>query len=106
MAEWGVWLWDPRERRAIEDFGFEDQVFTGEFADALYESNTRSALRLSDDARRDLEHRLTFSASLLKLPEDGVELSSRILDSNFLDLYYSGRAKLQKSGGNGFEPPI
>ena len=104
MAEWGVWLWDSRERRAIEDFGFEDQVFTGEFADALYKSNTCSALRLSDDARRDLEHRLTFSASLLELPEDGVELSSRMLDSNFLDLYYSGRAKLQKSGGNDSNP--
>jgi hypothetical protein len=70
----------------------------------LYESHTRSALRLTDDARRDLEHRLIFSASLLELPEDGVELSSRILDSNFLDLYYSGRAELQKSGSNDSNP--
>ena len=91
MAEWGVWLWNPRERHAIEDLGFEDQVFTGKFADALYKSDTLSALRLTDDARRDLEHRLTFSASLLELPEDGAELSGRILNTNFLDLYYSGR---------------
>jgi hypothetical protein len=91
VAEWGVWLWDSRERHAIEDFGFEDQVFTGKFAAALYKSNTRSALRPGDDARRDLEHRLTFSASLLELPKDGVELSGRILNSNFLDLCYSGK---------------
>lgn len=96
MAEWGVWPWDSRERRAIEDFGFEDQGFTGAFADALYESNTRPALCLSNDARRDLEHRLKFSASLLRLSEDGMELSARMLESDFLDLYYVGKAKRHK----------
>lgn len=93
MAEWGVWPWNPQERRAIEDFGFEEQSFTGAFAEVLYPSNTRSELCLDDDARRDLEHRLTFSSSLLRLPEDGTELSVRILESNFLDVYYFGKAE-------------
>lgn len=96
MAEWGVWPWHSHERRAIEDFGFEDQSFTGVLADELYSSNTRSELCLSDGARRDLEHRLTFSSSLLRLPEDGMELSTRILDGNFLDFYYAGKAERYK----------
>ena len=96
MAEWGVWLWDSRERRATEDFGFEDQSFTGALADALYSSNMRSELCLTDDARRDLKHRLTFSCSLLRLPADGAELSTRILESNFLDFYYAGKAGRRK----------
>lgn len=95
MAEWGVWPWDSLERRAIED-GFEDQSFTGAFTEALYSSNTRSELCLSDDARRDLEHRLTFSSSLLRLPEDGMQLSARILEGNFLDFYYVGKAERRK----------
>jgi hypothetical protein len=96
IAEWGVWPWDRQEQRAIEGFGFEDQSFTGEFANALHESNTRSALCVSSDACHDLEHRLTFSALILRLPEDGIELSARILESNFLDLYYAGIAKREK----------
>ena len=99
MAEWGVWPWDSRERRAIEDFGFEDQSFTGTFAEAIYDSNTRPDLRLSDDARRDLEHRLTFSASLLRLPEDGTELSDRIM-GDFLDRYYVGKVKRRQRRQN------
>jgi len=96
MAEWGVWPWNSRERRAIEDFGFEDQGFTGTFADALYESSARSTLSLSNDAQRDLEHRLSFSASLLRLPEDGLELSARLLGGDFLDLYYAGESRRHK----------
>lgn len=96
MAEWGAWLWHSRERRAIEDFGFEDQSFTGTLARALYSSDTRAEFRISDDERRDLEHRLTFSCSLLRLPEDGAELSARILGSNFLDLYFADKAMQRK----------
>jgi hypothetical protein len=97
MAEWGVWPWESRETRAIEHFGFQDRCFTGKFADALYESDARSTLSLNDDARRDLEHRLGFSASLLRLPENGTELASRILEEDFLDHYYDAQAKARKA---------
>lgn len=96
MAEWGVWPWDSRERRAIVEFGFEDQPFTGAFADALYDSPTRSALQLSSDALKDLEHRLTFSSSLLGLSEDGQEICERLLNSDFLGLYYAGQDRRKK----------
>jgi len=99
IAEWGVWPWDPYERRAIEGFGYEDQPFTGAFSEALHESPTRSGLRLGADALKDMEHRLEFSASLLRIPEDGPEISGRLLNSDFLDLYYVGRAKRQKRRG-------
>jgi hypothetical protein len=92
MAEWGVWPWDSRERRAIEDFGFEDQPFTGAFTDALYESSTHSALHLSGDAMKDLEHRVAFSASLLGISEDGQKICDRLLNNDFIDLYYAGQA--------------
>jgi hypothetical protein len=96
MAGWGAWLWHSHERRAIEDFGFEDQDFTGVFARLLSSSNERSELDLSDDAHRDLEHRLAFSSSLLKLPEDGAGLSARILETDFLDHYYQDKNRQRK----------
>jgi hypothetical protein len=94
MAEWGVWPWQPRERRAI-DLGFDPQPFTGAFIRTLYGTPTRQDLHLNSDALKDLEHRLTFSASLLRIPEDGLEISDRLLDSDFIDLYCVGQAKLR-----------
>src|SRR5262249_30350110 len=61
MAGWGAWPWYSSERRAIEEFGFEAEFFTGAFAAALDGFRTRSAFRPSSDALRDLEHRLAFS---------------------------------------------
>jgi len=102
MAGWGVWPWRPYERDVVEDFGFEEQPFTGKFADALHRARTRRTLRPGHDARRDLEHRLTFSARLLQLPETGEELASRLLTTDFLDAYYAKkaeRAARRKHGG-------
>jgi hypothetical protein len=92
-AEWGVWPWHSNERRAIEDFGFEDQPFTGAFADALDESSTRSVLHLGSDAMKDLEHRVAFSTSLLGISEDSGEICRRLLNSDFIGLYYARQAK-------------
>jgi hypothetical protein len=96
MAGWGVWPWYSTERRAIEDFGFEPGFFTGAFAAALDGFRTRSAFRPSTDALQDLEHRLAFSSSLLHLSENGAELSARMLDSDFLDIYYADKAAQRK----------
>ena len=92
IAEWGVWPWHPQERRAI-NFGFDPQPFTGAFIRTLYEAPTRPPLHLGSDALKDIEHRLTFSASLLRISESGQEICGRLLNGDFIELYYVGRAK-------------
>lgn len=93
IAGWGVWPWQPHDGTAIQDFGFEDQPFTGKFADALHRARTRQTFKPGRDARRDLEHRLSFSARLLQLPEDGEALASLVLTTDFLDVYYADRTE-------------
>jgi hypothetical protein len=93
IAAWGVWPWDSRERLAIEDFGFEDEDFTGAFSDELHKADRLDNLCITMDARRDIEHRLAFSSTLLQLPEDGIELSGRLIDENFLEHYFTRKAE-------------
>jgi hypothetical protein len=87
IAGWGVWPWRAGEWRVVEDFGFEEQPFTGRFDAALRRAKT---LRLGTEARRDLEHRMAFSARLLGLPEDADTLAARLL-GDFLDDFYAGK---------------
>lgn len=91
MAAWGVWIGDGYDRRA-EDFGYEiDRDTAGEFADAVKSAQSVDALRITDKARRDLLHRLEFSAKLLDLPERADELISRVTAPDFLRHYYEDR---------------
>lgn len=91
MAAWGVWIGDGYDRRA-EDFGYEiDRDVAGEFADAVKSAPSVDALRITDKARRDLLHRLEFSARLLDLPESADELVSRVTAPDFLRYYYEDR---------------
>lgn len=93
IAGWGVWPWYEHDREVVEDFGFEEQPFTGRFAEALERARSRQTFRPGIAARRDLEHRLAFSARLLKLPEDGETLASRLLNTDFLDCYYAEKVE-------------
>ncbi len=93
IAGWGVWPWREHERSAVEDFGFEEQPFTGKFAEAVKRARTRQTFRPGAAARHDLEHRLAFSARLLKLPEDGETLASCLLSTDFLDCYYAEKVE-------------
>ena len=43
------------------------------------------------DARRDSEHRLSFSSHWLCLPEDGATLTARLINEDFLGHYFAGR---------------
>lgn len=96
IAGWGVWPWYAGDREAIGDFGFAEKSLTGKFADALNSARTRQTFRPGVDARQDLEHRLTFSAHLLQLPEDGETLASRLLTTDFLDCFYAEKMRRQK----------
>jgi hypothetical protein len=93
MAGWGVWHWRAHDRDAI-DLGFVDEPFTGSFEDALLSARSRRTLKLGGDERRDLKHRLAFSAALLALPEDAETLAERLLAPNFLDRFFVHRAEL------------
>jgi hypothetical protein len=93
IAGWGVWPWREHDREAVEDFGFEEEPFTGKFAEALERARTRETFRPGSAARQDLEHRLSFSARLLRLLEDGETLASRLLSTDFLDCYYAEKAE-------------
>lgn len=88
MAEWGVWPWRSNERRAIERFDFEETSFTGAFAEALDCAGAGREFTPVAEAYRDLVHRLSFSAQLLRLPEDGESLASRLLSPNFINHYF------------------
>jgi hypothetical protein len=92
VAGWGVWPWQAGEWRVVEDFGFDEQPFTGRFEAAVRRATSRKTLRLGAEARRDLEHRMTFSARLLVLPEDGETLATRLL-GDFLDHFYARKAE-------------
>jgi hypothetical protein len=92
IAGWGAWRWTADERRA-DDFGFEEQSFTGKFAEAVDRARTRRTFRPGAEARRDLKHRLAFSARLLRLPEDAETLAPRLLSEEFLDYYYAHKAE-------------
>lgn len=93
MAEWGVWPWGSRERRAIEDFGFQDQPFTGALENELLDAASFESFTPSPESRRDAEHRLNFSAKLLDLPEDGVTLADRLLAPEFLGPYFAAQLR-------------
>ncbi|MFG1815794.1 toll/interleukin-1 receptor domain-containing protein [Kribbella sp. NPDC049174] len=89
MAEWGVWIWDTRDRRAQEQFGFEMIECSGSFGKSLAEATSQLDFRPTRNVRVDLEHRLHFSSQLLGLPESGEELAARVLDARFLDHYFA-----------------
>jgi hypothetical protein len=91
MARWGVWAWQGGEQRSAEA-GFEDEPFTGKFADALQRAGTCQSFRPGRDALRDLEHRLEFSTRWVRLPEDGATLAKRVMEPAILDRYFAGRA--------------
>lgn len=91
MAEWGVWPWHEHDARATDDFGYVNADFTGKLSDTLLEADTLSAFELSADARRDLVHRLSFSAHLLKLSEDGETLAEHFLSQGVIDAYFWSR---------------
>ncbi len=81
----GVWLWDGHDRVAEEDFGYEiDLDYAGKFSDAVNRARSIDTLRINGKARRDLLHRLEFSAKLLGLPESAEELGSRVIAPEFL----------------------
>lgn len=91
MAEWGVWIWDTRDPRAERDFGLEREEFSGAFGEALNRARELRTFRPTAKVRRDLVHRLNFSARLLQLPETGEDLATRVLAPDFLDAYFNGR---------------
>jgi hypothetical protein len=96
MAQWGDWRWYSHERQAIEDFGFVDAPYTGEFAKTLDRASARNSFRPTRDARRDAVHRLGFSAKLLQLPEDGETLADRLQSPDFLDSYFEGKVRQRR----------
>jgi hypothetical protein len=93
MAEWGVWPWNKYERRGIEEFGFEEANFTGKFAEALDDELEGAGqvheFVVTGEAYLDLVHRLSFSAQLLRLPEDGESLAARLLSPSFISHYFN-----------------
>jgi hypothetical protein len=100
MAEWDVWIWDTRHSRAEQDFGFEREIFSGAFGEALSKARELRTFRPTAKVRRDLVHRLNFSARLLHLPETGDDLASRILADDFLDAYFNGRSARKARGAS------
>lgn len=92
MAEWRpAWVWTQRERRAIEEFDFEDQAFTGEFSDWLDVAKPGDKPAAGSAANLDVIHRLQFSSTLLKLPEDGATLAARLVAPEFLGVHLATR---------------
>jgi len=102
MAGWGVWTWNRQNHRAEEEFGFESELYTGSFEDAIWDATSFESFQPSADALRDAEHRLSFSAQLLRLPEDGAALTQRLISVDFLTAYFDhknnrrARAKQRK----------
>ena len=91
IAGWGVWGWHRGEHRRIVSLGFQEEPFSGAFSAALERTRTRETFRPGRDARRDAEHRLSFSAHWLGLPEDGATLAARLINEDFLGHYFAGR---------------
>lgn len=91
IAVWGVWGWHRGEQRRIVSLGFQEEPFSGAFSAALERARTRETFRPGRDARRDAEHRLSFSAQWLCLPEDGATLAARLINEDFLGHYFAGR---------------
>jgi hypothetical protein len=58
----------------------------------LDEVNSSAAFHPDSKALEDLRHRLTFSSSLLNLPESGNELADRFMGRGVIDQYYEHKA--------------
>jgi hypothetical protein len=97
IAGWGVWPWHEDDHEA-EDFGFENQPFTGKFAEALERAPASETFHPGTAARRDLEHRLDFSARLLRLPETGENLASRLLSADFINYFFDDNIRRRLRG--------
>ena len=98
LATWAAWIWSGDER-ILDDFGFEGASFTGLLMEELMEervSPSVSGFLLSADARKDLIHRLEFSAELLGLPESGKVLADRFLTAGFMQSYLDSGKKKKK----------
>jgi hypothetical protein len=93
IAGWGVWTWSRHNHRVEEEFGFETAPFTGRFEEAIWDVESFDSFEPNEDALRDVEHRLTFSAELLGLPEDGGTLSQRFLSREFLVPYFDDKKR-------------
>jgi hypothetical protein len=89
MGGWGVWPWREHERPIP---GFNPNSSTGEFSRQLDEVNSSAAFHPDSKALEDLRHRLTFSSSLLNLPESGNELADRFTGRGVIDQYYEHKA--------------
>lgn len=95
MAEWSVWPWHEHDG-ALAGFGFIATPSTGALSSALLTARSFRTFRFNSIARADLNHRLTFSATLLKLPESGDVLARRFIDAGFLEAFYSSREERAK----------
>jgi hypothetical protein len=88
MNDWAVWPWSGRHQSYS---GYEDQASTGSLSELLFRCREKpqaiSSFKLSPEARTDLIDRLSFSASLLDLPETGEELAQRFLHAGFIEAW-------------------
>lgn len=98
MAEWAVWTWHEHDG-ALASFGFKPAPSTGALSAALFAARAYETFRFTSTARADLDHRMSFSTDLLKLPESGQTLARRFIEAGFVEAFYSSRedrAKRQK----------
>lgn len=99
MAAWGVWIGDGHDPAAEEHFGYQpDHAIAGSFGDAVRRARSIDTVRITGKARRDLVHRLSFSATLLNLPESGDQLAALATDPEFLRHYFDGRQRRSARG--------
>jgi hypothetical protein len=96
IARWGNWVVDSYTHVAEEKFGFEPSEVSGTFARVVSSSRSRSTFKAGPKVRHDLIHRLDFSAQLLRLPESGEELASRVLGAP-VDFYFDERLARERA---------
>lgn len=92
MIEWATWPWN-RHSRYHDEVDFEPIEVTGALATRLYSARSAETVRITRKIRTDMEHRLGFTARLLRLPESGSDLADLFLEAGFIDGFFEREAK-------------
>lgn len=103
MKSWAVWPWMQGVRNYS---GFETEPETGALCDLLDDWHQRrrphSAFELTENAKIDILARLSFSATILDLPESGEQLTRRFIGAGFIDAWFDQRRRAEarrRAGG-------
>jgi len=93
ICDWTVWLWHD-----INYEGYEKFEHTGKFTHYLHDLLDNPKLKITNEAKADLENRIKVSIEILELPESVAELVLTFNRNNIISTWTNSKFNRRKKG--------